>query len=331
MIYTAHHDHLGIGQPDANGDRIYNGAVDNAHRHRARDRAGARLRPRARGPTARSSSWSSAPRRRACSASEYYVANPLYPLGRTVGGAQHRRAWACTARRATSASRARPSSGCSTCWSPKGARAGPRASPPTAGPRRAASSARTISPSPRPAFRRFRSSRARTWSTAGLRAARRWREDYTAQALSPARRRISADWDLTGIVDDGALLHAVGRDLANRTAWPQLERGQRIPRRPRPERGRARRTAAPAPAPATGGEARLIRRSRREMAHDRSLIFYTNPMSRGQIVRWMLEEVGAALRDRRSSTMRSTHEGRGLSARSIRWGRSRRSSTTAGW
>jgi len=30
VIYTAHHDHLGIGQPDKNGDRIYNGAVDNA-------------------------------------------------------------------------------------------------------------------------------------------------------------------------------------------------------------------------------------------------------------------------------------------------------------
>ena len=30
VIYTAHHDHLGIGQPDANGDRIYNGAFDNA-------------------------------------------------------------------------------------------------------------------------------------------------------------------------------------------------------------------------------------------------------------------------------------------------------------
>ena len=28
-------------------------------------------------------------------------------------------------------------------------------------------------------------------------------------------------------------------------------------------------------------------------ASDASLIFYTNPMSRGQIVRWMLEEVGA--------------------------------------
>ena len=30
VIYTAHHDHLGIGQPDAEGDTIYNGALDNA-------------------------------------------------------------------------------------------------------------------------------------------------------------------------------------------------------------------------------------------------------------------------------------------------------------
>ncbi|HEY0555874.1 MAG TPA: M28 family peptidase, partial [Thermoanaerobaculia bacterium] len=30
VVYTAHHDHLGVGQPDKTGDRIYNGAVDNA-------------------------------------------------------------------------------------------------------------------------------------------------------------------------------------------------------------------------------------------------------------------------------------------------------------
>jgi Zn-dependent M28 family amino/carboxypeptidase len=29
VIYTAHHDHLGIGEPDESGDRIYNGALDN--------------------------------------------------------------------------------------------------------------------------------------------------------------------------------------------------------------------------------------------------------------------------------------------------------------
>ena len=30
IVYTAHHDHLGIGQPNAKADSIYNGAVDNA-------------------------------------------------------------------------------------------------------------------------------------------------------------------------------------------------------------------------------------------------------------------------------------------------------------
>ena len=30
VVYSAHWDHLGIGQPDRNGDTIYNGAVDNA-------------------------------------------------------------------------------------------------------------------------------------------------------------------------------------------------------------------------------------------------------------------------------------------------------------
>jgi Zn-dependent M28 family amino/carboxypeptidase len=30
VIYTAHHDHLGTGEPDAEGDAIYNGAIDNA-------------------------------------------------------------------------------------------------------------------------------------------------------------------------------------------------------------------------------------------------------------------------------------------------------------
>ena len=30
ILYTAHHDHLGVGKPDATGDTIYNGAIDNA-------------------------------------------------------------------------------------------------------------------------------------------------------------------------------------------------------------------------------------------------------------------------------------------------------------
>jgi Zn-dependent M28 family amino/carboxypeptidase len=30
VVYTAHHDHLGVGKPNSAGDRIYNGALDNA-------------------------------------------------------------------------------------------------------------------------------------------------------------------------------------------------------------------------------------------------------------------------------------------------------------
>jgi Zn-dependent M28 family amino/carboxypeptidase len=30
VLYTAHHDHLGVGKPDERGDKIYNGALDNA-------------------------------------------------------------------------------------------------------------------------------------------------------------------------------------------------------------------------------------------------------------------------------------------------------------
>ncbi|MBZ5639819.1 MAG: M28 family peptidase [Acidobacteriia bacterium] len=30
VVFSAHHDHLGVGKPDATGDRIYNGARDNA-------------------------------------------------------------------------------------------------------------------------------------------------------------------------------------------------------------------------------------------------------------------------------------------------------------
>ena len=42
------------------------------------------------------------------------------------------------------------------------------------------------------------------------------------------------------------------------------------------------------------------------------LVFYTNPMSRGRIARWMLEEIGPAV-SRRSARIRDDDEGAGLS------------------
>ena len=81
MIYTAHWDHLGVGLPDAKGDRIYNGAVDNAHRHRPADRAGARLRPRA-APERSVVFLAVTAEEKGLLGSEYYATNPLYPWPR---------------------------------------------------------------------------------------------------------------------------------------------------------------------------------------------------------------------------------------------------------
>ena len=84
VMYTAHWDHIGVGPADATGDTIYNGAIDNAT-----GSAGlleiARLF-RAAGPADRSTVflWVTA-EEKGLLGSEYYAANPLYPLATTAG------------------------------------------------------------------------------------------------------------------------------------------------------------------------------------------------------------------------------------------------------
>jgi len=84
VIYSAHWDHLGIGLPDSKGDRIYNGAQDNGS-------GVASLLEIAR-------AFGKAPRtdrsivflavtaeEKGLLGSEYYGANPIYPLATTAG------------------------------------------------------------------------------------------------------------------------------------------------------------------------------------------------------------------------------------------------------
>jgi Zn-dependent M28 family amino/carboxypeptidase len=82
VVFSAHHDHLGIGAPDASGDTIYNGAEDNAS-------GDAQLLAIARAFTA----LKERPRRsilflfvaaeeQGLLGSEYYAAHPTFPPGR---------------------------------------------------------------------------------------------------------------------------------------------------------------------------------------------------------------------------------------------------------
>ncbi len=84
VIYSAHWDHLGVGLPDAKGDRIYNGAKDNAAGIATLLELG---RAVAKAPrTDRSVVFLAVTaEEKGLLGSEYYGANPVWPLATTAG------------------------------------------------------------------------------------------------------------------------------------------------------------------------------------------------------------------------------------------------------
>ena len=83
IIYSAHWDHLGIGKPDATGDRIYNGAVDNGT---GISELIEQARVFASGPRPDRSIVFLAvtAEEKGLLGSEYYATHPLYPVAKTV-------------------------------------------------------------------------------------------------------------------------------------------------------------------------------------------------------------------------------------------------------
>ncbi|HZX70386.1 MAG TPA: M28 family metallopeptidase [Rhodanobacter sp.] len=84
VIYSAHWDHLGVGQPDATGDRIYNGAVDNATGTAALIEIG-RAFAHAPQPERSVVFLNVTAEEKGLLGSEYYATHPLYPLATTAG------------------------------------------------------------------------------------------------------------------------------------------------------------------------------------------------------------------------------------------------------
>lgn len=84
VIYSAHWDHLGIGKPDANGDNIYNGAVDNGTgiSHIIEQARRFAMGPR---PDRSVVFLAVTAEEKGLLGSEYYATHPLYPLGKTAG------------------------------------------------------------------------------------------------------------------------------------------------------------------------------------------------------------------------------------------------------
>jgi Zn-dependent M28 family amino/carboxypeptidase len=217
VVYTAHWDHLGVGQPDARGDRIYNGAVDNALGvasllELARAFAGAP-------PTDRSVLFLSVTaEEKGLLGSEYYAAHPLYPLGKTVADLNMDGGMV--------SGRARDMSSAGDGQTDLQARL----------ERYLKAEGRAYTPDPLPeAGRFFRSDHfslakvgvpsisvkaGEDLIVGGKAAGAAAQAAYTRDKYHQPADEWSPDWDLSGQVQDLELLYRMGRDLANSRDWP---------------------------------------------------------------------------------------------------------------
>lgn len=218
ILYGAHWDHLGIGAPDARGDSIYNGAVDNAIGTAVVLELG---RVFAAGPRpARSivfALW--AAEEKGLIGSEYYADNPVYPLETTVAG--------------FNIDAPQPS--------------GPARDIVVVGSgqseledylaRHVIAAGRRVAPDPAPEAGYFYRSdhfplakrgAPMLYTKAGVdllnggtAAGQAYDTEYRRDRYhQPADEYDPATWNLGGIVQDATLLHRMGLELANSRAWP---------------------------------------------------------------------------------------------------------------
>ncbi len=84
VLYTAHWDYLGVGKPDAKGDSIYNGAIDNASGVASVlsvAKAFAQLKDN---PKRLVVFFAVTAEEQGLLGSEYYASHPIYPVNKTV-------------------------------------------------------------------------------------------------------------------------------------------------------------------------------------------------------------------------------------------------------
>lgn len=222
LIIGAHWDHQGVAAPDAKGDRVYNGAIDNASGmatvlELARDLA-------KRGAPERSVAfigWTM--EEPGIFGSEYYVERPIFPLAKTVAVINFDTMIPLGPARDFSQN-ADPANDLTELLRAAGARQG-----------------RSLTIEPHAGlFLRMRSDhgpfvRAGVPSVfylagedlvnGGRARAKAYFDDYFARHYHQRSDEFSPDWDATGIVQDVALLADLSWRLANSRQWPEWQPG----------------------------------------------------------------------------------------------------------
>ncbi|HSZ52223.1 MAG TPA: M28 family metallopeptidase [Caulobacteraceae bacterium] len=222
ILYGAHWDHLGIGPPDARGDRIYNGAVDNASGV-ASVLELARLFAQA--PRTERSVYFIAftSEEKGLLGSEYYAAHPVTPLATTVALLNFD-VMNLNGKARDTALRGNAKSGLDDLVAQFAAEQG-----------------RSVTPEAHPEsgsfFRADHFSLAKAGVPAitlsggtdlvngGRAAGEAAYRDYTAHRYHQPADEWRPDWDYSGAAQDIALYYDLGRYLAEHQIWPDWKAG----------------------------------------------------------------------------------------------------------
>jgi Zn-dependent M28 family amino/carboxypeptidase len=217
VLYSAHWDHLGVGLPDSKGDKIYNGAVDNATGVAALMEL-ARAYGKAPAPKRSVVFLAVTAEERGLLGSEYYAANPVYPLATTAGmiNMDGFSPWG-------------PAHDFTISGSAKLGLLDDLVA-------KAKQWNMTYTPDPVPeAGHFFRSDHfpmakrgvpavsfgsGNDWIDGGVAAGKANDEAYTTNNYHQPSDEWKAEWPFTGVARDLELLYGVGRDLANSKEWP---------------------------------------------------------------------------------------------------------------
>jgi Zn-dependent M28 family amino/carboxypeptidase len=217
LIYSAHWDHLGVGEPDKNGDRIFNGAVDNASGVAALLELG-RVFKAGKQPDRSILFLAVTAEEKGLLGSTYYASHPLRPAATTVADLN------MDALNVDGKAKDVGVSGGGQVSLEDDLKAAAKAED------------RSMSPDPEPGAGHFYRSDHFPFAQVGVpaisfesgsdlvkggkEAGKKAAEHYNECCYHQPADEWSASWDLSGEAQDVGLLYKLGSDLANSDKWP---------------------------------------------------------------------------------------------------------------
>jgi Zn-dependent M28 family amino/carboxypeptidase len=223
VIYTAHWDHLGVGLPDQSGDKIYNGALDNASGCAAVLEIARAFKTLPNPPRRSILFLSVTAEEKGLIGSKYYAENPIYPLEKTLANINIDgiNQWGRT--------RDITVIGLGNSTLDDVLR------------KAATEKGRVLRPDPEPEKGFYYRSDHFSFAKQGVPALdpsdgvefigkpRGWgqqkRDEYTDKDYHKPSDEIKPDWDLSGAVDDSRLLMTVGYRVADAPEYPEWKPG----------------------------------------------------------------------------------------------------------